>query len=258
MKQRKLGRTDLDAEVGQQAAALGQGEMQVTVAELAQLTRHPQPVQPQRGVNPAGQDQLGGLGRPALDQVRHVPGYPGPRRMEVIDHDRRPCGQLRGIVGDRRDDIGRHVAVHGEQVGGIGAEPRRHRLGGLDETGPEADRVSVGLIARQPRSSVRRSCRRPARQQHALAGASRPHHNGQALAGPRRQLVMERGSYDQRGGQCRRPELRPREPQALRSGVPGSRTLHHATLRQFPLIREHYLNLARRLEEGTKVLLAEQ
>jgi hypothetical protein len=38
MKQRKLGSTDLDAEVGQQAAALGQGEMQVTITKLAQLT----------------------------------------------------------------------------------------------------------------------------------------------------------------------------------------------------------------------------
>ena len=162
MKQRKLGSTDLDAEVGQQAAALGQGEMQVMVAKLAQLTGNPQPVQPQRRVHPAGQHQLGDLGRPALDKISHGPGDPGRRGMEVVDHDRRPCGQLRGIVGDRRDDIGRHVAVHREQVGGIGAEPRRHRLGGLDETGPEADRVSVGLIAGQPGSSAWWSCRRPA------------------------------------------------------------------------------------------------
>ncbi len=34
MKQRKLGSTDLDAEVGQQAAALGQGEVQVMVAAI--------------------------------------------------------------------------------------------------------------------------------------------------------------------------------------------------------------------------------
>jgi hypothetical protein len=92
--------------------------------------------------------------------------------MEVVNHDCRPCGQLRSIVGDRRGDIGRHIAVHREQIGGISTEPRRHRMKGLDETGPEPDRVSVGLIARQPRSSVWWSCRHPTRQQHALARAS--------------------------------------------------------------------------------------
>ncbi len=46
MKQRQVSRTDPDAEVRQQVTALGQGEMQVMVAELAQLIRHAQPVQP--------------------------------------------------------------------------------------------------------------------------------------------------------------------------------------------------------------------
>ena len=144
------------------------------VAELAQLTGYPQPVHPQRRVGPAGQHQLGVPGGPALDQIGHGPEDPGGRGMEVVHDDRRPGRQLHGIAGYRRGDIGRHVAVHREQAGGIGAKPRRHRLGGLDETGPEADRVSVGLIARQPGSSARWSCRRPARQQHALSRTSRP------------------------------------------------------------------------------------
>ena len=106
MKQRKLVGTDLDAEVGQQIAALGQGKIQVSVAELAQLARYPQPVQPQRRVNPAGQYQLGGPGGPPLDKIRHRPGDPGRRGVEVVDHDRRPGGQLRSVVRNRRGDIG--------------------------------------------------------------------------------------------------------------------------------------------------------
>ena len=46
------------------------------------------------------------------------------RVMEVVNNDRRPSRQLRGIVRDRRDDIGRHHAVHREQVCGIAAESR--------------------------------------------------------------------------------------------------------------------------------------
>ena len=67
MKQLQVSHVDLDAEVRQQVTALGQRKMQVTVAELAQLIRHPQPVQPQRGIGSAGQHQPDGLSWPALD-----------------------------------------------------------------------------------------------------------------------------------------------------------------------------------------------
>jgi len=60
--------------------------------------------------------------------------------MEIVHNDGRAGRQFRGIVCDRRDDIGRHGAVHREQVGGIGAEPRRYGPGGFDEAGPEAGR----------------------------------------------------------------------------------------------------------------------
>ena len=54
IQQRQVSRGDLYAEVCQQVAALGQGKMQVTVAEFAQLIRHPQSVQPQWRVGSAG------------------------------------------------------------------------------------------------------------------------------------------------------------------------------------------------------------
>jgi hypothetical protein len=66
--------------------------------------------------------------------------------MEVVNNDRQPRRQLRGVVGDRRYDVGRH-AVQREQVGGIGTESRRHHPEGLNETGPVTDRISVGPIA---------------------------------------------------------------------------------------------------------------
>ena len=44
MQQRQVSRGDLHAEVREQVAAFGQRELQVTVAQLTQLTRHPQPV----------------------------------------------------------------------------------------------------------------------------------------------------------------------------------------------------------------------
>ena len=67
MEQGEVSIGDPDIEVRQQVTALGQGEIQVTVAQLAQLTSHPQPVQPQRRIGAACQHQLGDLGRPALD-----------------------------------------------------------------------------------------------------------------------------------------------------------------------------------------------
>ena len=88
MQQRQITGGDLDAEVRQQVAAVGQRETQVTVAKFAQLPRHPQPVQPQRRVDAAGQHQLRGVGGPALDQVGHVPGHRGRRMMEVVHDDR--------------------------------------------------------------------------------------------------------------------------------------------------------------------------
>ena len=90
VQQRRVVGRDLDTEVGQEVPAFRQREMQVTVAEFAQFPGHPQPVQPQRRVNPAGQHELGGVGRPALDQVGHGARDRGGCVVEVIDHDRRP------------------------------------------------------------------------------------------------------------------------------------------------------------------------
>ena len=94
MQQRQVSIGDLDAEARQQVAALGQGEIQVTVADLAQFPGHPQPVQPQRRVIPAGQHQLSCLRWPPLDEIGHVPGDRGRRDMEVIHDQRRPAGSL--------------------------------------------------------------------------------------------------------------------------------------------------------------------
>ena len=46
MEQGQVGSGELDTEVRQQVTALGEGEIQVTIANLAQLTRHPEPVLP--------------------------------------------------------------------------------------------------------------------------------------------------------------------------------------------------------------------
>ena len=46
MEQGQVSIGDLDTEVRQQVTALGEGEIQVTIADLAQLARHPQPVLP--------------------------------------------------------------------------------------------------------------------------------------------------------------------------------------------------------------------
>jgi hypothetical protein len=76
----------LHAEADQEVAALVQGEIQVTVAELAELPGHPQPVQPQRGVGPARQHQLGGPDWPPLDKIGHVTCDSSRRRVEVVDN----------------------------------------------------------------------------------------------------------------------------------------------------------------------------
>ena len=87
MQQRQLTVADLHAETRQQVAAFSQGEIQVVVAKLAQFPGHPQPVQTQRGVAPAGQHQLRGPGWPPLDKIRHVLGDRRRRGMEVV-HDK--------------------------------------------------------------------------------------------------------------------------------------------------------------------------
>ena len=234
MEQGQVSIGDLDTEVRQQVTALGEGEIQVTVADLAQLARHPQPVLPQRRVKTAGQHQLDGLGRPALDEIGHVRSRRGGREMEVIHDDRRARGQPRGIVGDRRGDIGRHPPVHREQVGGIGAEPRLDGPRRLDEASPEPDRVSVGPVTRQPGGHAGWPRRRPVRQQHALARPGRPHHNRQPLASSRRQPVMQHRPRDERVGQRRRPELRQREPRAPQGAVSSYRALCHGFLAPGP------------------------
>jgi hypothetical protein len=42
--------------------------------------------------------------------------------MEVVHNDRRSLGELGRIVGDRRDDVGRDLPVHPQQVSGVAAE----------------------------------------------------------------------------------------------------------------------------------------
>ena len=88
MQVRQLISTHLNAEVRQQVTALSQGESQVAIADLAQLTRHPQPVQPHRRIAAAREHQLGGLGGPLLDEIGHVSGDRGRSDMEVVDDDR--------------------------------------------------------------------------------------------------------------------------------------------------------------------------
>ena len=122
VKQYQVSSGNVDAEVRQQVMAFSQGEIQVTVAKLAQFTRHAQPVQPQRRIGTAGQYQLSGLGRPAFDQIGHVPVHRERSVMEIVHDDRRPDGQLRGVVGDGSGDVGRHDVIHREQVEGIRAE----------------------------------------------------------------------------------------------------------------------------------------
>ena len=153
-------------------------------SRISHSSPYPQPVQPHRRIAAAREHQLGGLGGPVLDEIGHVSGDRGRSDMEVVDDDRRPVGQLRGIVGDRRGDVSRYDALHREQAGGVGAGSRRHGPQSLDEAGPETDRVSVSPIAGQPGSKARRPGRRPARQQHALARASRRHNDGQPRPAP--------------------------------------------------------------------------
>jgi hypothetical protein len=186
VEQRQVGIGHLDAEVRQQVTALGQGKIQVSVPDLVQLARHPQPVLPQRRVVTAGQHQLDRLGWPALDEIGHVRSRRGGREMEVIHDDRRARRQLGGIVGEGRGDISRHPPVHREKVGGIGAKPRFDSPWRLDETSPEPGRVGVGSVTGQPGRHARWSCRCPVGQQHALARPGRPHHNGQPLLRSRR------------------------------------------------------------------------
>ena len=58
MQQLEVGRRDLHAELRQQVAALGQRDIQVTIANFAQLAPHPQPLLPQRRVEAAGQHRF--------------------------------------------------------------------------------------------------------------------------------------------------------------------------------------------------------
>ena len=101
----KVGRADLDAEVREQVAAFGQREMQVTVPKLAQLAGQPKPVQPQRRVSPTGQHQLSSMRRPVLHQIGHGLGDRGGGVVKVVHDDRRPGGQLGGIVRNGRRKV---------------------------------------------------------------------------------------------------------------------------------------------------------
>ena len=87
MKQFQVSSGNLDAEVCQQVTALGQREVQVTVAKLAQLTCYPQLVQPHLRVGSAGQHELRGLGWPAFHEIGHVSEDARLRGMEVVHND---------------------------------------------------------------------------------------------------------------------------------------------------------------------------
>jgi hypothetical protein len=86
MQHPELTIAHLHAEADQQIAALVYGKMQVTVAGLAQLSGHPQLVEPQRGIGPARQHQLGGPDWPPLDKIGHVTCDSNRRRVEVVDN----------------------------------------------------------------------------------------------------------------------------------------------------------------------------
>jgi len=69
------------------STALVEGEIQVTVADLGQLARHPQPVLSQGRVQkPTGQHQLDGLGWPSARRESVISPQPSwrPAEMEVV------------------------------------------------------------------------------------------------------------------------------------------------------------------------------
>ena len=76
----------------------------------------------------------------------------GRGRMEVVHDDGRPGGQPGGIVRDRGRDVGRHCAIHREQVGGVGPDPGASARGA--STKPIQNRAGLASALSQDSQDV--------------------------------------------------------------------------------------------------------
>lgn len=105
---------DRDPEVREQVAALGHREGQVALAQFAEFAGHPQPVQAEHRIEPAGEHELCGAGRPPRYQVGHTRRQRLAGAVEVTDDDGRPGWQSLCIIGERRRHIRRQILAHAE------------------------------------------------------------------------------------------------------------------------------------------------
>jgi hypothetical protein len=206
--------------VGEQGPGLLEGEGQLGLAELAELPGHPEPVQAQRRVGPAGHHQAE-LGWGVVEQEPELAGHRlAGRLVQVVQdqhHRRRELGQA-----------GRERAQEGVAGLGLRVEPGQGPTGpddpgaaeGGQHLGPEPGRVVVARAGPHPGHRPRRPpVRRPGGQQEGLAVPGRRGQQGQRPLGALVEQAVQprpghrppaRHRHRQPGGEQRRPVPRVR------------------------------------------------
>ena len=152
----QLGPGQLDPVVGQQRRRLLEREGQVGLADLGELAGHPQPVQGQRRVGPAGHDQAelgGGVPEQEPELARH---RRAARLVQVVEDQHHRAVELQQAADDGAQEA---VADLGLRVE-AGQQPvRRQRTGPAQRgqhLGPEPRWVLVARAGPHPGHRARR------------------------------------------------------------------------------------------------------
>lgn len=159
----------------------------------------------------------------------------GDRRahqVEVVDHDRDRFVQRVSVDQEGLEGVLVDLAVEGEQVERLGAEPRRATRHSGDRPLPEADRIPVGGVSVEPglRSGGQRT--HPLGEQRRLARSRRADHQPERFGAGLVQTLDQPGSGYPHGRHRGRGELRGGEPNRATTPVHAlaRSILHRRTL----------------------------
>ena len=194
--------------VVEQRRGLGVAEPQLLAGDLVELGPRAQPRDPDRRLGPRRDDEVRGAGQ-VVEQEAHaiVHGHIGDQ-VVVVEHE-----HVGAPGGGQRVDQQRQRGVarggpgsgHGGLEGGGDLEARRPQR--RADVGPEARRVVVVLIERDPRHRRPVLDAQPFGQQARLAPSGGRRHQAHATVQPVAQPADEIGAADVPRAQLRRLDL---------------------------------------------------
>ena len=159
---------ELDAVRGDHPRGVVRREAQIVGSQLAEDTVGPPPVQGQRRVGSAAQDERH-TGWESLDQETERRDGVGRDHVQVVDHQGGTPVEPGKVVHERRHHVIERERVFGEQCPGLVPDPVAQVCAGGDDRHPEPAAVGVGDVACQPGPRSLRPVVDPVGQEHRLA-----------------------------------------------------------------------------------------